>query len=85
MKRTIRLQLGKSSDYLFEEVFDTEDQTSTKDVMRKYLELFQRYKETHSISSRRWRFPVVLFKDEDGEFYPRYRITPNGNWDEIGR
>ena len=83
MKRTIRLQLGKSSDYLFEEVFDTDDKTSTKDVMRKYLELFQRYKETHSISSRRWRFPVVLFKDGDGEFYPKYRITPNGSWDEI--
>ena len=83
MRRTIRLQLGKSSNFLFEEVFDTEDQTSTKEVMRKYLELFQRYKETHSISNRRWKFPVVMFKDEDGVFYQKYRITPNGSWDEI--
>ena len=83
MKRTVRLQLGKSPDYLFEEVFDTEDPSSTKEVMGRYLGLFQRYRDTHSISNRRWKFPVVMFKDGDGEFYSKYRITPNGSWVEI--
>lgn len=81
MKRTIRLQLGR--DYSFEETFDKDNPILVKEVMDKYLNLFQRYRDTHSISNRRWRFPLVFFKDGDGEFYPKYKITPNGSWIEI--
>ena len=80
MRRTIRLQLGSSSKYLFEKSFDTEDAASLKSLMNEYLALFQSYRETHNISSRRWKYPTVYFKDEDRDYYPRYKITLNGNW-----
>ena len=72
--------MGKG--YLFDETFDTDNTLLVKEIMIRYSELFQRYKETHSISNRRWKFPLVMFKDEDGEFYPKYKITPNGSWIE---
>ena len=83
MKRTVQLQLGRSPKNLFVRTFNTEDSSSVNEVMREYIEFFGEYKRTHSITSRRWTFPVVMFKDEDGDYYPKYKITPNGSWGEI--
>ena len=83
MKRTIRVQLGRSPKNLFTETFDTEDSSAASEVMKRYLEFFTEYKRTHSISSRRWNYPAVYFKDDDGVFYERYTVTPNGSWDVV--
>lgn len=83
MRRTIRVQLGRSPRNRFTETFDTEDSSSVSEVMKRYLEFFGEYRRTHSISSRRWNYPVLWFKDGNGEFYERYRITPNGSWEDI--
>ncbi len=80
MKRTIRIQLGKSIKNLFIETFDTDDSSSVREIMKRYTEFFSMYKSSHNISSRRWNFPVVWFKDDEGEFYQRYKVTPNGSW-----
>ena len=83
MVRTIRVQLGRSPKNLFTETFDTEDSSAASEVMKRYLEFFCEYKRTHSISSRRWNYPIVWFKDNNGEFYEKYKVSPNGSWEEI--
>ncbi len=83
MKRTIKVQLGRSSKNLFIETFDTEDGSSVEETMKRYTEFFRVYKNTHSISSRRWNYPVVWFKDNKGEFFQKYKVCPNGSWIEI--
>ena len=83
MKRTIRVQLGRSPKNLFIETFDTEDSCAASEVMKRYLDFFAEYRRTHSISSRRWNYPAICFKDDDGEFYEKYRVSPNGSWEEI--
>lgn len=80
MKRTIKIQLGRSIKNLFLETFDTDDISSMRDVMKRYIMFFIEYKSSHNISSRRWNYPVVWFKDDGGIFYQKYKVTPNGSW-----
>lgn len=77
-KCKIRVQLGKSIKTTFESEYDSSDPQSVANTVSKYHDFYNDYRNTHSISARRWHFPTVYIND-----IPRYVVTPNGSWNVI--
>lgn len=77
MKRnTIKIAINKHC--VFEDTFDKTNKEDTQAMTLRYLNFIRDYHKTHSVSARTWHFPIVYI---DG--IARYKVTPNGNWDEI--
>lgn len=74
----ISIQIGRGSLNLFTYSYDKSDRSSVQDMIHAYSVFYQRYRETHTISARMWNYPIVYI---DGE--PKYKVTPNGNWDNF--
>lgn len=83
MKRTIKIQFGRSVKNIFERTFETEDTDNVIKVMKEYETFFNNYWKSHTITNRRWTFPIIYFKDNEEEFIPKYKVCPNGSWEEI--
>lgn len=75
-KNTIKVTINKRE--VFEDTFDKTSKEDTQRMIINYLNFIKDYHKRHSVSARTWHFPPVYI---DGQ--ARYKVTPNGNWDEI--
>lgn len=75
-KDKIRVEFGKKAENVFEYRYDHMDHNSSKNMILSYVDFYNTYKNTHSISAKNWKFPVVYINDK-----PMYKVTPNGSWD----
>lgn len=67
-----------SSRYQFSADFDKTDKESVREAFRQFVNFFSDYRNSHSISARLWRFPVLYI---DGK--PFGKVTPNGSIDLV--
>lgn len=73
----IKVEFGKGKENTFEREYDRSDKESAKQMIFDYFEFFKKYRSTHTISARTWKYPVVYINNE-----PKAKVSPNGLWDE---
>lgn len=77
-ERMAVLKVSFSKFETFTADFDSTSKESAEEALCKYAEYFQRYQKIHTISARRWTYPVVYVNDKMA-----YKVAPNGRLIEL--
>jgi len=70
---TFEVRFGKSDKWSFSREFDTKEQVSI--ILKELTMFYNNYANTHSLSSRTWKAPIVYVNKE-----PSFYISMNGSF-----